>query len=76
MLGLILNQQEVKEIEYLIKRELDEILFDLNDERIDNNVKNAMMERYQELFSLFKRVASPKECLQYLIRNKKYVEKK
>ena len=33
MFGLLINDQEVKEIEYLIKRELDEILFDLKDER-------------------------------------------
>ncbi|MFT8319513.1 MAG: hypothetical protein ABF649_01255 [Bacillus sp. (in: firmicutes)] len=76
MIGLLLNQTEVKEVEYLIKRELDEIIFDLNDERIDKSVKKAMMERYQELFSLLKRVAPPKVCLQYIIRNKKYLDKK
>ncbi|WP_445492974.1 hypothetical protein [Niallia sp. 03133] len=76
MIGLLLNKTEVKEIEYLIKRELDEIIFDLNDERIDKSVKKAMMIRYQELFSLLKRIASPKECLQYIIRNKKYIDKK
>lgn len=51
MLGLLINEKEVKEIEYLIKRELDEILFDLRDERIDQIVKRAMEERYKVLFS-------------------------
>jgi hypothetical protein len=66
MLGVLINEKELKELEYLIKREMDEILFDLKDDRIDHVVKRSMKERYQILFSLFKRVASPKECLKYM----------
>jgi hypothetical protein len=66
MLGVLINEKELKELEYLIKREMDEILFDLKDERIDHIVKRSMRERYQILFSLFKRVASPTECLKYM----------
>ncbi|MEM5590567.1 hypothetical protein AAHH67_00040 [Niallia circulans] len=60
MIGLLLNKKEIKEIEYLIKRELDEILLDLGDKRIDLAVKKAMVERYKNLFILLKRVASLK----------------
>ncbi len=66
VLGMMINEMEVKEIQYLIKREMDEILFDLDDERIDHIVKRAMEERYKILFSLFKRVAPTEECLTYL----------
>lgn len=66
MIGFLINDKEVKEMEYLIKRELDEILYDLKDHRIDHIVKRAMEERYKILFALFKRVASPKECLKYM----------
>lgn len=66
MLGILINGQEESEIRYLIKREMDEILYDLRDERIEMIVKKAMEERYKVLFSLFKRVAPPKECLQYM----------
>ena len=66
MIGFLINQQETKELEYLIKREMDEILFDLKDERIDHIVKRSMKERYKILFSLFKRVASPAECMKYI----------
>ncbi|MDF2856886.1 MAG: hypothetical protein K0Q87_2737 [Neobacillus sp.] len=66
MLGLLVNEKEIKEIEYLIKREMDEILFDLKDNRIDHIVKRAMEERYKILFTLFRRVASPNECLKYM----------
>lgn len=66
MQGLLINQKELQELQYLIKRELDEILFDLRDHRINQDIKKAMDERYTVLFSLFKRVASHKECLTYM----------
>jgi hypothetical protein len=66
MLGLVINEKEKKEMEYVLKRELDEILFDLQDERIDHIVKRAMEERYKILFNLFKRVAPAIECMKYM----------
>jgi hypothetical protein len=71
MLGMLINEKEVKEIQYLIKREMDEILFDLKDERIDHIVKRAMEERYKILFTLFKRVATPSDCLKYIRKKTK-----
>ncbi|MCM3588540.1 hypothetical protein M3182_22955 [Mesobacillus maritimus] len=70
MLGFLINQKERKELEYLIKREMDEILFDLRDERIDHIVKRSMRERYKILFTLFKRVAPPNECMKYIATGK------
>lgn len=73
MLGLLINEMEHKEIEYLIKRELEELLLDLDDQRIDALVKEAMKERYQRLFQLLLRVATKEDCMQYMpvkIRNK------
>lgn len=69
MIGFLVNQKEIKELEYLIKREMEEILHDFQDSRIDHAVKRAMEERYQILFRLFRRVASPTECTKY-VRNK------
>ena len=66
MLGLMVNEIEQKELEYVIKRELDEILFDLQDDRLDPLVKRAMDERYKVLFNLFKRIAPAHECLAYM----------
>ena len=65
-MGLLINHTEQKEIEYLIKRELDEIIFDLDDSRIDNMVKSAMKERYKVLFQLLRRVASENDCMRYM----------
>lgn len=76
MIGLLLNKQEVKEVEYLIKRELDEILLDLGDKRIDLSVKKAMMERYKNLFALLNRVATPKDCLAYIFPVNKILDEK
>lgn len=74
MIGIIINQKEEKEIMYLIKREMDEILFDLKDDRIDHIVKRSMEERYKILFTLFKRVAPPVECFRYLPSKQKKVK--
>lgn len=71
MIGFLINEKEAKEMEYLIKREMDEILFDLKDERIDHIVKGAMEERYKILFTLYKRLAAPKECLRYMRKRKR-----
>lgn len=71
MIAMLLNEIETKEMQYLLKREMDEILFDLKDERIHVMVKGEMEERYKHLFTLFKRVASPSDCMKYMRKNKK-----
>ncbi|WP_010169617.1 hypothetical protein [Bacillus coahuilensis] len=68
MLGLLIKEVEMKELEYLLKREMDEILLDLTDSRIDSTVKRAMKERYTILFSLFKRVAPKNEIMSYMLQ--------
>ncbi|MGG3909762.1 hypothetical protein [Peribacillus simplex] len=65
MLGLLINDKEKMELEYLLKREMDEILFDLQDDRIDHLVKRNK-EKYNILFRLFKRVSTEEECLMYM----------
>ncbi|QAS52636.1 hypothetical protein [Halobacillus litoralis] len=71
MHGLIIDDQERREIEYLLKREMEEITFDLGDHRIDQGLKGAMEERYEVLFQIFRRFANREECLQYMPRKKK-----
>jgi len=66
MIGLLVNHKEIEELMYVLKREMDEILFDLSDERINHVVKSGMEERYHILFSLFKRIAPPNECIPYI----------
>ncbi|CDQ21598.1 hypothetical protein [Halobacillus karajensis] len=71
MHGLIISEQERREMEYLLKREMEEITFDLGDHRIDQGLKRAMEERYEVLFQVFRRFATREECLQYMPRKKK-----
>lgn len=68
MVGLLISEMEFKEIEYLVKRELEELLMDLEDPRIDHVIKVAMRKRYKGLFNLFKRVAPQQECLKYMLQ--------
>ncbi|MCU9615175.1 hypothetical protein OEV98_16730 [Caldibacillus lycopersici] len=70
MIGLIVNKKEVEELLYMLKREMDELLFDLKDDRINHIVKRGMEERYELLFSLFKRIAPPTECFMYIRKEK------
>lgn len=66
MLGLLIDEMEKKELEYLIKRELEELLFELGDTRIDSLAKQSMLGRYRKLFQLLLRVARKEDCLQYI----------
>ncbi|MFD2640066.1 hypothetical protein [Piscibacillus salipiscarius] len=68
MLGLMIKEQEQKELEYLLKREMDELIFDFNYENMDGQVKEAIKERYTLLFNIFKRLASHSTCVRYIPR--------
>ncbi|WP_124224023.1 hypothetical protein [Aquisalibacillus elongatus] len=65
MLGLLINEQEQRELEYLLKREMDELIYDFNYDHIDGQVREAIKERYTTLFNIFKRMASHTSCLHY-----------
>ncbi|ENQ3108149.1 hypothetical protein SAMN04488168_1691 [Bacillus sp. 491mf] len=66
MIGLLITDQEQKELEYVLKRELDELLFDFADKRIHQVVKKTMEERYKLLFILFTKIAPPEDCTRYI----------
>lgn len=70
MLGFLFNTKEVQELEYLLKRELEEMLLDFSDKRIDYLVKRAMEERYSILFRMYARIVSPNELSKYVRRKK------
>ncbi len=72
MMGFLFSPKECNEIEYLLRRELEEILLDLGDHRIDSLVKNAMVDRYQLLFKMYGRFVSPKELSKYILNKKIY----
>lgn len=72
VLGLLINHMEQKEIEYLVKRELEELLMDLEDCHLDQDVKQTIRERYKVLFKIFQRVAAEQECLKYMLKCSRY----
>ncbi|UTR12560.1 MULTISPECIES: hypothetical protein [Evansella] len=74
MLGMMLTSKESQEMEYLLKREMEEILLDLSDSRIEGIVKRAMEERYQIIFNLYKRFTPREEYMKY-VRSRQYSEK-
>jgi glutamyl-tRNA reductase len=70
LLGFILNEKEVQEVEYMLKREMEELLLDLSDPRIDEVVKRAMEEKYQIVFKIYKRFVPPKETMKYVLNRR------
>lgn len=72
MLGMLINDREKRELEYMIKRELEELLMDLEDNRLDHLVKQTLRDRYQVLFKILQRVSTNQECLKYVLKLPKY----
>jgi hypothetical protein len=62
----MLKKQEAEEFEYMLRRELEELLLDLMDDRLDGQIRQAMEARYTIIYKLYKRLAPPKEALKYL----------
>lgn len=69
----MLHRKESLELEYLLKRELEELLLDLGDERIDSLVRRAMEERYKIIFRLYGRFVSPTELSKYVRKKSQQV---
>jgi hypothetical protein len=65
MLGFLFNQKECRELSYILRKELDEMLYDLNDHRLDNEMKQAIELRYKVVFRMYARLASPNELSKY-----------
>ncbi len=66
MLGVLLTEKEGMELEFLIKKELDDIR---NDEKIKNHhpiVQRAIEERYKLLLKMLIKIAPKSEYLRYL----------
>ena len=61
---------------YVIKRELDEILFDLGDERISNVLKQSMLQRFNILISLLQRISKEGDWRNYSIELNNYKKNK
>ncbi|MFB7818054.1 hypothetical protein [Paenibacillus chitinolyticus] len=75
MLGFLFNDRECRELDYLLRKELDEMLFDLNDKRMDEEIKKAIESRYKVIFRMYARLASPREISKYA-RNRVQHQKK
>ncbi|MGN7457547.1 hypothetical protein ACTHPH_22280 [Paenibacillus pasadenensis] len=70
MLGILFNEKECKELDYVLRKELDEMLLDLGDSRLDGEIKQAITRRYRIVFRMFARIATPRELSRYALRVK------
>ncbi|WP_123042095.1 hypothetical protein [Cohnella candidum] len=67
MLGMMFTDKECREFGYLLRKELDEMLLDIGDRRLDGPVKEAITKRYKIIFRMYARLASPKELSRYAV---------
>lgn len=65
MLGAMFNDKECRELNYILRKELDELNLDLNDTRLDQNIKNAIVGRYKAIFGIYARFATKDELVKY-----------
>ncbi|GMK41074.1 hypothetical protein DFQ01_13290 [Paenibacillus cellulosilyticus] len=72
MLGILFNEKECKEFDYVLRKELDEMMLDLHDSRLDEDIKQAIAKRYKIIFRMFARIASPKELSRYALNMRNY----
>ncbi|WP_223070531.1 hypothetical protein [Paenibacillus caui] len=69
MLGMLFNDKECRELDYLLRKELDEMLLDLSDNRLDHDIRSAIAKRYTTVFRMYARFAPPKELSKYARRH-------
>lgn len=65
MLGMLFSEKECKELDYVIRKELDEMLLDLGDSRLDLEIRYAIANRYKTVFRMYARFAPAKELSKY-----------
>ncbi|WP_276358289.1 hypothetical protein [Cohnella caldifontis] len=67
MLGMLFTDKECRELGYMLRKELDEMLLDIRDRRLEGPVKEAIASRYKIIFRMYARMASPRELSRYAI---------
>lgn len=73
MLGILFTDKECRELDYVLRKELDEMLLDLHDSRLDAEIKNSIAKRYRIVFRMYARMASPKELSRYALNIRSYL---
>lgn len=67
MLGMMFSDKECKEFDYMLRKEMDEMLLDMSDRRLDGPVKEAISKRYKVIFRMYARIAQPRELSRYAL---------
>lgn len=70
MIGMLLNDKECKEMNYILRKELDELLYDLKDRYLDKQLRSSIEARYQIIFRMYARIASNQELSRYVLTKK------
>lgn len=72
MLGFLFNERETKELEYILRKELEEMLLDLNDKRLDGTLRKAIENRYHVVFRMYSRFGKTSDLSRYMRNRETY----
>mgnify|MGYP001350158777 CR=1 FL=1 len=72
MIGMMLTERERVEFDYVLRKELDEMLLDLSDSRLEEQIRTAICERYRVILRMYARFAPLQELPRYAPHIKKY----
>ncbi len=67
MLGMMFTDKECRELGYMLRKELDEMLMDIGDRKLEGPVREAIVKRYKIVFRIYARMASPRDLSRYAI---------
>lgn len=76
LIGLMVNDKEHSELNYILKTTMDEILYDLSDKRLDENIEEAVKIRYKRVYGIFSRIATNEDKRKYIEQFNKNIKGK
>jgi hypothetical protein len=62
---MLFTDKECRELGYMLRKELDEMLLEISDRKLEGPVKEAIVQRYKIVFRIYARIASPRDLSRY-----------
>jgi hypothetical protein len=64
MIGILFHENQIAELEFIIRNVLEEIKEDLLDEDLSQTLNEALMVKYKRIMELYERIAEKEKVIQ------------
>ena len=64
MIGILFHENQITELEFIIRNVLEELKKDLLDESLSQILKEALMVKYKRIIELYERIAEKEKVVQ------------